>query len=97
MAVGVFIVRFAFLTLWFCVVCFFLNRPLQTASERHGFLPSSPCSSGTPELGASPLLTFYGVCLLLSLFFLSIAERLYLFFLIVGVSHDRCYGGALHS
>ena len=69
-----------------CEICFshlmvlccllFLNRPLQTASERHGFLPSSPCSSRTLELGASLAVCLYWCMVAFRLVFVSIADRL---------------------
>ena len=68
--------RFAFLTLWFCVVCFSFYRSLQIASERHGFLPTSPCSSRAPELGASPAVFLFWCMLAFILVFISIADRL---------------------
>ena len=97
-AFGVFIVRFAFLTLCFLVVCFSLNRSLQTASERDGFLSTSSCSSRAPEFGVSPAvcLLFFGVCSPLHLFLFLLLIALISFFLIAGVSHGRCYGRALH-
>ena len=59
-------------------VCSSLNRSLQTASEGHGFLPTSPCSSRTPELGASSAVCAFpfSLCMLASrLVFDSIADR----------------------
>ena len=59
-------------------VCSSLNRSLQTASEGHGFLPTSPCSSRTPEPGASSAICPFpfSLCMLASrLVFDSVADR----------------------
>ena len=57
-------------------VCSSLNRSLQTASEGHGFLPTSPCSSRTPELGASLAVCLFWCMFAFRLVFVSIADRL---------------------
>ena len=57
-------------------VCSSLNRSLQTASEGHGFLPTSPCSSRTPELGVSSVVCLFWCMFAFRLVFVSIADRL---------------------
>ena len=60
----------------FVFVCSSLNISLQTASEGHGFLPTSPCSSRTPELGSSSAVCLFWCMFAFRLVFVSIANRL---------------------
>ena len=57
-------------------ICSSLNRLLQTTSEGHGFLPTSPCSSRTPELGAFSAVYLFWCMFAFILVFISIADRL---------------------